>query len=184
MAPDTFLDGAALAIRSGRIPRDGLVFHHIGCGGDVAQAAASRGIGHAVRAHGFLPHRAALAAASENDVLLLVLPPGPSGRPILTGKLFEYLGLGLPILALAPEGPAASLVREAGAGCVVDPQDAQGVAAALARFYSDTTSTELPAIPDPTVIERFDRRRQAADLAELLDALSGRRPPVMPPVDG
>ena len=54
------------------------------------------------------------------------------GAGILSGKVFEYIAAGRPILALVPpDGAAAQLVRDTGMGEVVDPEDVDAIARAL-----------------------------------------------------
>ncbi len=59
----------------------------------------------------------ALAFAAGGDFLFVVMPPYAEWIP---SKIYEYLRLGKPILALVPEdGDAARLVREAEAGFIL-----------------------------------------------------------------
>jgi glycosyltransferase involved in cell wall biosynthesis len=169
ITPKSFLKGAAAAMQTGRIPKDGLVLRHIGAGSSASDVAAALGMPQLVRAEGFLPHREALRRAAEADVLLLVLPPGEVARPIVTGKLFEYLALRRPILALAPDGAAADIVREAGGGFVVDPDDPGAIADQIVSIYDAVSSGAQMPLPDERVVARFDRRRQAETVARLLN---------------
>lgn len=79
---------------------------------------------------GPLPREQALALQRSADALLLVTT-GPQ-RSSVTGKLFEYLAAGRPVLALAGDNEAARIVAETGAGLVVSPDDPDAVADALA----------------------------------------------------
>ncbi len=57
------------------------------------------------------------AIQSQADLLLLVIPDVPNDGLILTGKLFEYLRSGVPIMSLGPvDGDAAFIVSECSAG--------------------------------------------------------------------
>ena len=75
---------------------------------------------------GFLPYGEALAAQRAADALLLLIPhAGGRGDSVLSGKVYEYLAAGRPILAaVPPSGVAADLIRRTGAGEVVDRDDA------------------------------------------------------------
>lgn len=48
-----------------------------------------------------------------------------------TLKVFEYLATGHPLLAVAPEGEVAALIRQQRAGIVVHPDDREGILATI-----------------------------------------------------
>jgi hypothetical protein len=52
-----------------------------------------------------------------------------------SGKLFDYIGTGIPILGLLPEGVAAQLIRERQLGTVISLGDAEGLAKAISKYY-------------------------------------------------
>ena len=64
-----------------------------------------------------------LAIQKDSEALLLLIPEsGGRGRAVLSAKVFEYLAAERPILAaVPPDGAAADLIRETGAGIVVAP---------------------------------------------------------------
>ena len=65
----------------------------------------------------YVAHHEALQYLSRSSALLLVLPDIPGNKGILTGKMFEYLASGLPIIGIGPtDSDAAFLIKEAGAG--------------------------------------------------------------------
>jgi glycosyltransferase involved in cell wall biosynthesis len=64
---------------------------------------------------GYVDHHSAIKYMSGSSLLLLIIPDHPSSRSIITGKLFEYIATGKPILCLGPdEGDAAVCLRESG----------------------------------------------------------------------
>jgi glycosyltransferase involved in cell wall biosynthesis len=129
-----------------------------------------------IRFEGYLPHAESVQALLESRLLLLFIEEGPRAAGILTGKLFEYLGSGAPVLALAPEGEAAELVRRVGAGRVVRGGDEDAVLAALreavaafragARAFGESRRE---------MVEEYARPALTARLAGILDTLP-RRP--------
>lgn len=112
-----------------------------------------------------MPHADALAAMTEADVLLFLLRDMPGIEDMIPARLYEYLRLGKPLLALAPEGAAKELVLANG-GTVIHPSDVDGLAAELKRIVAG----EYPggADPDSEAVQRFSRSSQALQLgAEL-----------------
>ena len=133
----------------------------------------------------YAPRRTALGLQRDSEALLLLLPEaGERGRDVPSGKLFEYLAARRPILAaVPPEGAAAKLVREAGAGIVVPPDDVSAIGSALEELARSHRAGELVDVELPANLrERLDRRTRVRELAELLNELGERsgatsRPP-------
>jgi hypothetical protein len=88
---------------------------------------------------------------------------------IYPAKIFEIMQLGRPCLALAPEGALATLVRRHRVGEVIAPRDPEAIAAALGRMLRAFRDGTAAAAPAPVDIERFDRRRQAGQFAQVLE---------------
>ena len=92
------------------------------------------------------------------------------GKGVLSGKVFEYLAAGRPILAaVPPDGAAAALIRETGAGTVVAPDDVDGIRSALEDFHRRFVDGGLPAVElDEDVRQRLSRQARVEELADLL----------------
>jgi glycosyltransferase involved in cell wall biosynthesis len=83
-----------------------------------------------VRYLGFVTRPEAVELQRRADALLLLT----SDRVCeATGKLFEYLGSGRPIVALAENNEAARIVAETGTGACVPPRDVRAIADQLRR---------------------------------------------------
>jgi hypothetical protein len=80
------------------------------------------------------PYETALRIAAGATMLLLITPPGL--RSIATRKLFDYLAVRRPVLALAEGNEAARILRETRAGLCVAPDRREAVAAGLLRAFS------------------------------------------------
>jgi glycosyltransferase involved in cell wall biosynthesis len=84
----------------------------------------------------FLPHRPPAAIAPLNaaaDVLLVHLRNDPLFSITIPSKTQDSLAAARPIL-MAVDGDAAALVRQAGAGLCVGPEDAEAMAAAVCEL--------------------------------------------------
>ncbi|MGB0574741.1 MAG: glycosyltransferase family 4 protein [Alphaproteobacteria bacterium] len=71
------------------------------------------------------------------DVALVHLKNSPVFAEVIPSKIFEAMGMGLPVLIAAPDGEATAIVEKAGAGLVVPPEDANALIAATERFLDD-----------------------------------------------
>jgi glycosyltransferase involved in cell wall biosynthesis len=122
----------------------------------------------------YAPHRQALELQRDSEALLLLIPEAEGrGRGILSGKVFEYLAAERPILALVPpDGAAAELLRETGAGVVVAPDDIDGIERELTAMRDRWRAGTLDA-PELTDDwrEKLARRTRVQELVALLESL-------------
>jgi glycosyltransferase involved in cell wall biosynthesis len=133
--------------------------------------AEQLGLGDRLELVPFGSRRRSLAYQRDSEALLMLLPEaGERGAPVLPGKIFEYLAAERPILAaVPPQGAAANLIREAGAGVVVAPDDVQGIREALIGLEARWRAGRLDGTPlDSVLRDRISRRRRVEELAELL----------------
>jgi glycosyltransferase involved in cell wall biosynthesis len=117
---------------------------------------------------GYVDHASAVAEMQAATALLLYVPAS-SLAP--SGKLFEYLASGRPVLCLArPDNVASEIVREWEAGIVADPHDEAAIEQALLILWQRWLEDGLPDQKRvrEQALERYSRRANAAQLAEVL----------------
>ncbi len=167
--PRPFLD--ALAATDG-----GIVARFVG---DFRSAdreyAESLRLGDRLQLIPYLPRREVLALQRDSEALLLLIPEaGGRGKGVLSGKVFEYLAAERPVIAaVPPDGEAAALVWETGAGVVAAPDDVAGLVAALTQLEDRWRAGELAdTILAPGQRERLSRRARVVELADLLRSIA------------
>jgi glycosyltransferase involved in cell wall biosynthesis len=122
-----------------------------------------------------VPRRESLRLQRDSDALLLLIPDaGGRGRGVLSGKVFEYLAAERPVLAVVPpDGAAARLVRDTGAGVVAAPEDVDGIRAALVEVHAQWRAGRLDGTPlSQEWRDKLSRATRVEELAELLKGLS------------
>jgi glycosyltransferase involved in cell wall biosynthesis len=132
------------------------------------------GLGDRLELIPYVPRRRALELQRDSEVNLLLLPEAAGrGRVVPSGKIFEYLAAERPILAaVPPDGVAAGLVRETGAGVVVAPDDEQGLREALLGLHARWRAGRLEdGYLSDEQRHRLSRRTRVEELAELLWSL-------------
>ena len=97
---------------------------------------------------GLLDRASAVALQRGADAVLLVTGPNNSEA---TGKVFEYLACGRPIIALAAGNEAGRIVTATRSGVVVAPGDLAGIDAALRALAGGT----LVRADDPRALEPY-----------------------------
>jgi glycosyltransferase involved in cell wall biosynthesis len=137
--------------------------------------AETLGLGDRLELVEYLPRSESLRYQRDSEALLLLVPEaGGRGKGVLSGKVFEYVAAGRPILALVPpDGVAADLIRETGAGVVVAPEDVDGIRAALVELHGRFADGGLPSVELAKVDQdRLSRRARVEEMAALLDEVA------------
>lgn len=137
--------------------------------------AEGLGLGDRLELIPYVPRRRSLELQRDSDALLLLIPEaGGRGRGVLSGKVFEYLAAERPILAaVPPEGAAADLIRETGAGVVAPADDVEALGAALTGLVERWRAGALEGSPlSEEWRDRLSRRTRVEEFAELLGEVS------------
>jgi glycosyltransferase involved in cell wall biosynthesis len=122
---------------------------------------------------GYVEHSRAVEEMCTASVLLLYRP---SSSLAPSGKLFEYLASGRPILCLTrPDNLAAQLVREWNAGVVADPHDENEIEGAFLTLWRRWQEDGLPDQPEVRrrVLEQYSRQAGTRQLAQVLEDAAG-----------
>lgn len=165
--------------------RDGIRFLFAGAGAardGLIRDAARRGLDNIL----FLPMqpKERIAAIwSLCDVALVHLKDDPAFAEVIPSKIFEAMGMGLPLLLAAPKGEATEIVEGEKAGIVVAPGDPAALAAAVARLADDAAERASLAAAALAAVPRYSRKRQADEMIEVFEAAVAGRP-AMPGADG
>ena len=117
-----------------------------------------------------------IAAARSADIgLVLIEDVGFSYRHALPNKLFQVLAAGLPVIASDLPG-VGTVVREAGAGLVVDSAKPAAIGEALERLAADAALRDRCRAASRKAAERYVWEREAAALLDAYRALPERCP--------
>ncbi len=168
-----FLEGLRRMLTVHPEARERLCVQFIGPREDHNERAATElGLDDVVRFLDTMTHRDALQAQADSHILLLIKHVNDKYTGLVPGKLYEYLGLRRPILALAPSGEAADLVARHHRGEVVANNDSGAIAAVLAAMFKRYRDGDLFAAYQLNPLPQYDRRHLAGDLASLLESIS------------
>jgi glycosyltransferase involved in cell wall biosynthesis len=135
--------------------------------------------------HGYMTHAESIELMQTAELLFLPmqnLRPGVRAT-IVPGKTYEYLASGTPILAAVPEGDARDILQEAGNAILTEPDDVDAIAdailGALARFRAGLPLQR----PAAEVVDRFEYRKLAGELAGVFDTVLEAQRGTAPPHD-
>jgi len=110
----------------------------------------------------YVDHTEAIKYMLNTSVLLLIIPDHQSNKSIITGKLFEYLASGKPIVCLGPaDGDAAGIIENTGHGITFSYTDSKGVSEYLSSLISDISIIEKMS---PEIFSRMELTRKIIPL--------------------
>ena len=125
-----------------------------------------------IRLMGHVPREAALQAQREASLLLLLESSEREASGVLTGKIFEYISAGRPILCIGsrPEFEIGQVLSATGTGNVFGPKDREILAGAILQTLngSGLYATYRPNIEE---VMKYSRKKQASDYLVVLQQL-------------
>ena len=121
----------------------------------------------------YVPHAEVTRLMAESDLLLFVIPQSLNNKLIITGKLFEYLASGTPVLSVGPvDGDAALILKDTGRDKMIDYLDKETFKQRLYQLYRDwkENNSNLPQM-DVRMLDKYSRRSSASNIAEIMKEL-------------
>jgi glycosyltransferase involved in cell wall biosynthesis len=134
--PRSFLEAIAMLIQSQRIDRQKIRLWLVGSVElpyDLAGYVDASGLQEVVRLITHVPYQESLQYLASADALVLLQPGTTTQVP---SKLFEYIALNKPILAISPsDGATSRLVHENSLGIFAEADNVDQIASAIEQLY-------------------------------------------------
>ncbi|HRF81245.1 MAG TPA: glycosyltransferase [Flavobacteriales bacterium] len=128
----------------------------------VVESATAAGLGGHIERMGRVSHAVAMQEMQRARVLLLPINDTPNSAGILPGKLYEYMSVGRPILAVGPG--TGDVARVLGSGHTLLSREPDLADQAHIRSLFDRSEP----VTGQNIL-RYDRRELAKAMAELLN---------------
>jgi glycosyltransferase involved in cell wall biosynthesis len=109
------------------------------------------------------------------DLGLIHLRAEPVFETVLPSKLFEALGMGVPVLLAAPNGEAAKVLKRGSSGVWVPAENPRALAQAVLRLHDHPEQRALLGRAALEQAADFDRERLARRMLEVLQGAGGNR---------
>ncbi len=134
----------------------------------VEARLAELGLAENVEITGYLPHRAALEKLAQADLLLLFLSQQEKYRLTVPAKIFEYVGLGKPTLAVVSQnGAVANFFSTYPVGNICSREDE--IMEKLEFYYRQWESGARSLLPE-TLCRQFGWDKQAERLSNVIES--------------
>ena len=115
-------------------------------------------------------HSQALREMREQDALVLLVHN--EAFDTVPAKVFEYIAVGRPVIAIGPaKSPVERLINETQCGVFVKNGDIEAIHRAVLNAYQAWKSDSWNLASDTSTIARYDRRELTARLASIFDEL-------------
>ena len=144
---------------------------------EAKECFAQNGLDKLVLDLGYSPHPKAVALQKRANLLLLPLRKEPEAKGILTGKLFEYLASGSPIIAFGYKGcELEKILNETSAGVmfeykrIAQENNCERIKKEIERVWA-AYKAGAPLKNTSANISKYSRSAQAEAFAKLLDKI-------------
>lgn len=119
----------------------------------------------------YIPHNQVIDEQRKSDVLLLFVNNTPNAKGILTGKLFEYMASGRPILCIGPEdGDSARILNETKTGITVDFDDKEKMKSVILDLIAKHKENQL-ITNGVKAVEKYSRRNLTKEFVTILNEI-------------
>lgn len=167
---EPFLKAMHNLLQQNKISKEKIKFTHIGLsiGIDLEKSMEKYGLKEIAELKGYLPHKKGVRELLKANLTLLSV--AESAPVITTGKIFEYLGAEIPILAIVPpDGEASRLVQSLGVGRTVSSNNITEIENALLTFYQEFESGKSYSKTYSEEAKKYERKYLTSELTQLLD---------------
>ena len=106
------------------------------------------------------------------DVSLIHLKNSQAFSKVLPSKLFEAMGMGLPILIAIPEGEATKIVRDFNCGIIIPPEDGEKLAQSVLNLQSNRILLNKLKEASFNASLSFSRDARANEMFDILKKVS------------
>jgi glycosyltransferase involved in cell wall biosynthesis len=131
-----------------------------------------------LRDRGFLPHPRAIELKAQSSVQLFCLPASMSAH-VLSGKIFEMIRTGIPIIAIVrPDSDVVDLIKETETGVAVQYGKPEQAMQALRQYYAQWREGKATIQPNWKNIEQYSRELLARQMERVIIDASLRRTPM------
>jgi glycosyltransferase involved in cell wall biosynthesis len=98
------------------------------------------------------------------DISLISLKDTELFKTVIPSKIFESMGMGLPMVMTSPNGEATNILEKSNSGVIVNPESPKDVALIIRELYNDRPRLKEIAVNSSQAAKKYDRKQ----LAELM----------------
>ncbi|MCF5901568.1 glycosyltransferase family 4 protein [Aeromonas veronii] len=108
------------------------------------------------------------------DVSLVPLINNSLFKTVIPSKIFECMGMGIPVIMSVPEGEATSIVRKANSGIVVESENVDQIASAISLMLNDRVAYENMRCASVKCVTEYSRDLMAKKMLKVFENLNNK----------
>lgn len=121
----------------------------------------------------YVPHDRLLQYLYNADLLLLIIGEMPGAEGIYTGKLFEYIAVTKPILAIVPpNGAAARVIRETNSGFIADHSSIKDIKKTIEFLYHQWKRKKLTIQQNTKAVMKYSAESLTKKLVNVFNGVT------------
>ncbi len=140
----------------------------------VPEYFEAKGVGGKLDLVSYVPHAEVTRIMDTSSLLLFVVPQSKNNKLIITGKLFEYLASGSPVISVGPiDGDAAAILDDTAREKMLDYQEKDLFKQKLLQLYEAWKANDgnLKKL-DTAMLDKYSRRSSAELMAEIMNNIT------------
>ena len=171
--PESLFVAIEELIAEGKIDKKEIVLRFVGrFGNEVNDMFEQATFADRIEIIGYVPHSESIAMIMKSDVLLLIVDESKESKEIVPGKVYEYIGVNRPLIAIGPEdGSVAELICETAAGDIAHQSNISKIKDMYLGAFTNWKNGNNNANSNLELITKYERRNATKQLADLLTRL-------------
>jgi len=176
--PYFFLDTVAELVKNGKVDKSKIKFIFVGrMGSDILDYINKSPLKETIQMVSYVTHSESINYLFKADAMLLLIDEDKYSKMILSGKVFEYLGVALitqkPVLAIAGEGEAKDLIIETGTGTVIPHKNKEKLSEVFLKYYNSIFENNNTFSVNTEAINQYERKLLTQKLANVFNESLG-----------
>ena len=105
------------------------------------------------------------------DISLIQLKDDPLFESVIPSKIFESMGMGLPIILSLPKGEASEIIESTGVGIAIPPEKPEQLASVVLELHDDIDKRKFLAEASAEAAQLYSREHQADLMLKVLESV-------------
>ncbi|PRR79404.1 hypothetical protein CLLI_08840 [Clostridium liquoris] len=172
--PETFFQAIRMLLDNKRIDKDKIevIFSYTENKDKWLKYLRENNMESIVKFNDYMSHNESIKLSMNSDMLLLIVGSGEKNKGVYTGKVFEYLRMGKPILALSPkQSVVEKLLNETNCGMNFEFEDVNGISNYIYKEYKDWQNSIKNKCNSSKLITKYERKNLTRKLANIFDEI-------------